>query len=141
MSNKNYHKMYNTPKAEVVEEVADQEVEITETTELTETTETTELTETTETVIEPEVQMAIEEVAEPEVLTPEEPEQPVTAIVVNCAKLNVREEPSPRAEVVAVIDASNEVVVYDSESFGNYYKVCTASGIEGYCVKGYLELK
>lgn len=135
MSNKNYHKMYNTPKAEAVEEVADQEVE---------TTATTELTETTEAVTEPEVeiQMAIEDVAEPEVIAPvEEPEQPITAIVVNCAKLNVREEPSPRAEAVAVIDASNEVVVYDSESFGNYYKVCTASGIEGYCVKDYLKLK
>jgi uncharacterized protein YgiM (DUF1202 family) len=91
-----------------------------------------------------EVQMAIEEIAEPEILAPvEEPKQPdiLSAIVVDCAKLNVREEPSPRANVVAIIDASNEVVVYDSESFGNYYKVCTASGIEGYCIKDYLKLK
>lgn len=133
MSNKNYNKMYNKPQAEVVEEAIEQEVE-------------TVVEPTAEPVAEPaaevEIQTAIEEVAEPEVLTPvEETEELVTAIVVNCAKLNVREEPSPKAEVVATIDASNEVVVYDSESFGNYYKICTAAGIEGYCVKDYLQLK
>lgn len=126
MSNKNYNKMYNKPAAEVQEAI---EME-------TETIVETPVDISPEPVVE--VQMAIEEVAEPEVLTSEEP---LTAVVVGCAKLNVREEPTSKATVVAVIDASNEVVVYDSESFGNYYKVCTASGIEGYCVKDYLELK
>lgn len=126
MSNKNYNKMYNKPAAEVQEAI---EME-------TETIVETPVDISPEPVVE--VQMAIEEVAEPEVLTTEEP---LTAVVVGCAKLNVREEPTPKATPVAVIDASNEVVVYDSESFGNYYKVCTASGIEGYCVKDYLELK
>lgn len=126
MSNKNYNKMYNNPKPEVVEEVVREAESAVE--------------PATESVVE--VQMAIEAVAEPEVLVPEEPEQSTTsAIVVNCAKLNVREEPSPKGAVVAVIDASNEVVICESESFGNYYKVCTASGIEGYCIKDYLKLK
>ena len=134
MSNKNYNKMYNNSQTEVVEEVAEQEVETTATSEVIETVAEVEP--------EVEIQMAIEEVAEPEVLAPvEETEEPATAVVVGCAKLNVREEPAPNGAVVAVIDASNEVVVYDSESFGNYYKVCTASGIEGYCVKDYLKLK
>ena len=125
MSNQNYNKMYKSHQPEA-QKVTDQEVE---------TVVEAPAVESTEPVVE--VQMAIEGVAEPEVI------QPVIqyAIVVGCAKLNVREEPSPRAEVVGVIDASNEVVVYDSESFGNYYKVCTASGVEGYCVKDYLELK
>lgn len=133
MSNQNYHKMYNKPEVKV-QEVTEQETEA--------------VIETlSETATEPEVeiQMSIVEVAEPEVLAPveetEESSEPVTAIVVDCAKLNVREEPAPKASVVAVIDASNEVVIYEDESFGNYYKVCTASGIEGYCVKDYLKLK
>lgn len=133
MSNQNYHKMYNKPEVKV-QEVTEQEAEA--------------VIETpAETATEPEVeiQMAIQEVAEPEVLAPveetEETNEPITAIVVDCAKLNVREEPAPKANVVAVIDASNEVVIYEDESFGNYYKVCTASGIEGYCVKDYLKLK
>jgi hypothetical protein len=125
MSNKNYNKMYNNPKPEVVEEVV-QEVET-----------------AVEPIAEPvvEVQTAIEEVAEPVVLEDEKEADITSAIVVNCAKLNVREEPSPKGAVVAVIDASNEVVICASESFGNYYKVCTASGIEGYCIKDYLKLK
>lgn len=131
MSNTNYNKMYNKPKAEVQEPV-EQEVE-------------TVVEAPAETPAESavEIQMAIEEVAEPEVLTPEESEEPnpFTAVVVGCAKLNVREEPAPNGAVIAVIDASNEVVVYDSESFGNYYKICTAAGIQGYCVKDYLKLK
>jgi uncharacterized protein YgiM (DUF1202 family) len=95
-----------------------------------------------EPVAEPaaDVQMAIEGVAEPEVIAESDPDI-LSAIVVGCAKLNVREEPSPRATVVAIIDASNEVVINEDESFGNYYKVLTASGIEGYCIKDYLELK
>jgi uncharacterized protein YgiM (DUF1202 family) len=68
-------------------------------------------------------------------------EKTVSAVVVNCAKLNVREEPTSNAKVIAVIDASSEVIICGQEGFGNYYKVCTASGIEGYCVKDFLELK
>lgn len=130
MSNRNYQKIYDEHKAET-----------------TITENVSEAVVNPEPVVEPVVevwQMSVVEPAEPEVITPvEEPEQAaiVSAIVVDCAKLNVREEPSPKADVVAVIDASNEVVVYDSESFGNYYKVCTAAGIEGYCVKDYLQLK
>ena len=120
MSKRNYNKMYDKPTAEV-QEAIEQEVA-------------------------PVVETVVETAVEPEVVAPvapiEEAKQPdiLSAIVVDCAKLNVREEPSPKANVVAIIDASNEVVVYDSESFGNYYKVCTASGIEGYCVKDYLKL-
>ena len=130
MSNMNYNKMYDERKTEAQEQPAEPEVKT-----------------VIETLVDPvpgvDIQMAIEEVAEPEVLTPvEESEQPViNAVVVNCAKLNVREEPAPKAAVVAIIDASNEVAVYEDESFGNYYKVCTAAGIEGYCVKDYLQLK
>lgn len=124
MSHKNYNKMYNAPSA-TVEEFADQ-------------------------VIDPEIQlptaevmqMSIPEVAEPEVTDETATEaiaESVIAVVVDCLKLNVRAEPSPTSKVVATIDASTEVAVYDS--VGNYYKICTASGIEGYCVKDYLNIK
>lgn len=119
MSNKNYNKMYNSQQHKE-EEIAPEAVEYP--------------------VVE--VQTAIEGVAEEVVIEePKEAANKTHAIVVNCAKLNVREEPSPRAVVVGIIDASNEVVISEDESFGNYYKVLTASGIEGYCIKDYLELK
>lgn len=118
----NYNKMYNNAKNQEPETIVEPVVE--------------------EPVAEPaaDIQMAIEGVAEPEVIADPAPDV-LSAIVVDCAKLNVREEPSPKANVIAIIDASNEVVVHDSESFGNYYKICTASGIEGYCIKDYLSLK
>lgn len=137
MSNKNYNKMYNKSSAEAQETV---ELEVETVVEAPVETPVEAPVEAPAETPVVEVQMAIEEVAEPEVITPVE-EPTTSAIVIGCAKLNVREEPSPKACVVAVIDASNEVVIYDTESFGNYYKVCTAAGIEGYCIKDYLELK
>lgn len=130
MSNKNYNKMYKPANPEASQEEID--VVVTE-----------EVTTAVETPVEPEVTEVVEaaEVAEVENAEPVKPVETVSAVVVNCAKLNVREEPVLKAKVVAVIDASSEVVVYATEGFGNYYKVCTASGIEGYCVKDFLELK
>ena len=129
MSNKNYNKMYKSANAEVEEEqisfVPQDEVVV---------ECDNPVDETTVIPSEPEVTEACD--AEPKQQT-----ETASAIVINCAKLNVREEPSPKAAVIGIIDASNEVVVYDSESFGNYYKVCTASGVEGYCIKDFLELK
>ena len=90
------------------------------------------------------------EVVEP-VIT--EPEQPVTsviektepeirkAIVCTCKKLNVRENPKPKANVIMIINEDDEVTVYTDGSVGNYYFIRTESGIEGYCVKDYLKMK
>ena len=116
MSNKNYSKMYKSANATAPQEVSE--------------------IAAPETPVEPEV------IAAPEVpVEPEKEAATIRAIVVNCAKLNVREEPAPNAKAITVIDASSEVIICGKEGFGNYYKVCTASGAEGYCVKDFLELK
>lgn len=65
----------------------------------------------------------------------------VSGVVVNCLKLNVRKEPKSNAEVVTLISALTEVVVDVNASNGDFYKVCTATGIEGFCVKKYIALK
>lgn len=125
MSHKNYNKMYNKPETkpvveeqvEVVEEVFEPAVEV-----------------------EPEVPEVIEEPiveAEPEVVTGP---ALILATVVGCARLNVRKEPSPDADVVTIINASEVLSCYP-EPVGNYYNVITASGTRGYCVKEYLKLK
>lgn len=76
-------------------------------------------------------------VVEPEVST--EPET-VNGVVFNCVKLNVREKPVAGSRVVKIIDAGTELAVTTDESFGIFYKVCTTSGVEGYCVKDYVRL-
>lgn len=76
--------------------------------------------------------------------TPEAPDvEPAVAaegFVTNCKKLNVREHPDKNADVVCVLDEGSVVEVFTEESVGDFYKVCTEIGIEGYCVKAYIGL-
>lgn len=120
MPNTNYNKMYESDKEPVAKDVT--------------SIETVDAVE----VIEP--------VAKPE---PENPAVPVhentkpetrKAVVHNCTKLNVRENPNPKANVLTTIYVGDEVTIYGSDYSGNYYSVCTEHGVEGYCVKDYLKI-
>ena len=62
-------------------------------------------------------------------------------IVVNCIKLNVRKEPDKTSDIIQIIDALTEVRVIPKGSTYNFYKVILPSGIEGYCMKKFIELK
>jgi hypothetical protein len=91
--------------------------------------------------VEPEVVEEIQ-VTVPEVVEMVEPEIVETSCkmgrVIGCMKLNVRRAPKPRAEVICEINCDTEVEVNEDESTIDFYKICTASGIEGYCVKTYI---
>lgn len=100
-----------------------------------------------------DVETTATEVEETVIAAPEAPEAPAvvevmqmspathnTGVVCNCAKLNVREQPEVSSRIACIVNAGSELVVYDG-NHGNFYKVCTASGIEGYCVKDYVSLK
>lgn len=65
----------------------------------------------------------------------------VRGTVVGCAKLNVRVAPRSDADVVCVIDKNTEVVVDTDESTDGFYKVFLSSGIEGFCMKEFIEIK
>lgn len=62
-------------------------------------------------------------------------------VVVNCIKLNVRKEPDKTSNIIQIIDALTEVRVIVKDSTYNFYKVILPSGIEGYCMKKFIELK
>ena len=68
------------------------------------------------------------------------PVPPVTGIVANCARLNVRKKPNADAEVVCVIDRSTKVLIDETKSTKNFYKVCAEIGAEGYCMKQFIEI-
>lgn len=97
-----------------------------------------------------DVETTATEVEETIVAAPEAPEvvevmqmSPAThntGVVYNCSKLNIREMPEVSSRVACIVNADSELVVYDG-SYGDFYKVCTASGIEGYCMKDYVSLK
>lgn len=64
----------------------------------------------------------------------------VAGVVVDCQKLNVRKTASPNGEVLAVIDARSGVVVDKETSTEEFYKIFTADGVEGFCMKKYIAL-
>lgn len=63
----------------------------------------------------------------------------VSGVVVNCAKLNVREEPSADADVVCVLDVMSEIKINVEKSDNEWFKICTANGIEGYCMRKFVD--
>lgn len=63
----------------------------------------------------------------------------VEGVVVNCAKLNVREEPNTEAEVVCVLDVTSEIEIDINASTNSWFKICTATGVEGYCMRKYVD--
>lgn len=69
-----------------------------------------------------------------------EHDEPMIGMVSNCEKLNIREEPNPNAKVLGKISANTEILIDGCESTETFYKVCTAAGIEGFCMKKYIRL-
>ena len=82
-----------------------------------------------------EIQNGVEEVVE----VPETKQ--VIGVVTDCTKLNVRELPKANAKIVLVVDASTDLMIDEEGSTDTFYKVCTAAGIEGYCMKQFVTIK
>ena len=64
----------------------------------------------------------------------------IKGVVTNCLQLNVREAPRSDAKVLFVIDSLSEVAIYENESTDEFYKICTASGLEGFCMKKFIAI-
>lgn len=67
--------------------------------------------------------------------------QTFVGYVVDCPKLNVRKDPNPKASVLCVIDRDAEVEVSESESTDHFYKIYLANGVEGFCMKQFIEVE
>lgn len=62
-------------------------------------------------------------------------------IIIDCFKLNVRKSPMISAEIVCEIPNQTEVMINEKESTDDFYKICTASGIEGFCMRKHISIK
>lgn len=91
-----------------------------------------EKNETVDEVVEPVEPVEFIEEAE------EEKIQPIMGVVTECSKLRVREIPSPEGAEVTIVDFGEEIMVDLEESTEDFYKVWTAAGKEGYCMKQYI---
>lgn len=63
----------------------------------------------------------------------------VTGIVANCAKLNIRSEPDITSDIVCVLSVTSEIEINVNESNNEWFKICTATGVEGYCMRKFVE--
>mgnify|MGYP001336233650 CR=1 FL=1 len=61
--------------------------------------------------------------------------------VTNCKKLNVRKEPKTDSDIVCEIDYQTELMIDENESTEEFYKVFTTTGIEGFCMKKFIEIQ
>ena len=85
------------------------------------------------TIVEP-----IVAIAEESVETAVSP-KPIKGVVANCTRLNVRVAPNSKADVACVVEAKASVEIDTSKSTDDWYHVCTVAGIEGYCMKQYID--
>lgn len=69
---------------------------------------------------------------------------PVRGVVVNCERCHVLEYPDESAPVLGSIPMLTEVMVEPSDEldfeFSGYYKICTSTSLEGYCLKKFIAL-
>lgn len=93
----------------------------------------------TEPVETKDVHIVTEPVAEEVVNEPKciEPLPPKSGHVTECIKLNVRKEPSTNAEVIGTVNRGDSLII-DPSPFGDFYKVITPYGVEGYCMKKFV---
>ena len=85
-----------------------------------------------------ETNAIIDTISEPEV---EEAPTVIRGTVTACTKLNVRKMPKAGSDVVCVLDINSEVVIDEERSTEEFYRVTTASGREGFCMKKYISIQ
>ena len=124
MSNKDYTK-YAKASDPIVDDIADV---------------VTEPEVTPEPVVEQEVAPVIEPESKPVDNLPT-PADRKLGYVSGCTKLNVRAAAKFDANIICEIHCGTEVEINEEESSGDYYKVCTSSGIEGFCMKTYITVE
>lgn len=69
------------------------------------------------------------------------PGEPLVGIVIDCKNLNIREQPDGDADILGTIPADSKVLIDESDSTSEFYKVCAASGLEGFCMKKYIAVQ
>lgn len=59
---------------------------------------------------------------------------------VNCKKLHLRSEADVESDSLRILAGGTRVLVYPATSTDEFYHVCTANGLEGFCMKKFITL-
>lgn len=65
----------------------------------------------------------------------------INGVVANCTKLNIRKEPSVHAEILGVVNVDSEMKIDMDKSNDKWFYVSTAVGIDGYCMRDFVNAK
>ena len=60
--------------------------------------------------------------------------------VTGCQKLNVRQHPNLHADILACLAENTEIEIDESKSTNEFYAICTPTGLEGFCLKKFVEI-
>ena len=91
---------------------------------------------TYETKVNSEDEVVVKDITETEELS-----NPTMGIVSDCKKLRVRNYPELEANVICEIEVGSKVVIDENNSTEEFYKVCTETGIDGYCMKKFIKVE
>lgn len=61
-------------------------------------------------------------------------------VVTGCARLNIRKKASVKSDVVYIVDAKTKLTILESDNT-KWFKVCVKPGVEGYCMKEYVNVE
>ena len=65
----------------------------------------------------------------------------INGVVANCTKLNIRKDPSVHAEILGVVNVDSEMKIDMDKSNDKWFYVSTAVGIDGYCMRDFVNAK
>ena len=65
----------------------------------------------------------------------------ITGIVIDCKILRVRNAPGLDSDIICEIEAGSIVEIDEVNSTEEFYKVCTETGIDGYCMKKFIKVE
>ena len=65
----------------------------------------------------------------------------INGVVANCTKLNIRKDPSIHAEILGVVNVDSEMKIDMDKSNDKWFYVSTAVGIDGYCMRDFVNAK
>lgn len=84
-----------------------------------------------------------EEVTSPKETTSakKEEKKKTIGVVTNCVKLNVRNKPEDKAKILTEVPVLSELEIEKEKSTDKWYKVTTASGISGFCMKQFVSVE
>lgn len=63
-----------------------------------------------------------------------------TGVVINADLVNVFENPNDESAVLAHLSNSTQIMIDDDASTDKFYKIYTATSIEGYCEKRFISI-